>query len=133
MKKRIYLAGSSESADWANAYRQEAASYLPEWDTIDPFKGRTIDGKCALYSPKEVVLRDLKFIDSADALLAEMLLDDYNYIGTSMEIFYASQVRHIPVVVCTQKYQRHYWLRDLAVGVFPDLKECCDYVNAFWG
>ena len=130
--KKIYLAGAGRDGH-AQGYRIAAKSLLPDWQALDPFKGRTINSKCDLYTPHEIVTRDLRMIANADCVLAEMILPDYNYIGTSMEIFYASKILGLPVVVYTDKYQHHYWLRDLTVANFPTLKECCDYVNTFWG
>lgn len=127
----IYTAGAGRQP-FATEWREEAQLLLPDFNLINPFRGKEITQKCELYSPNEIVCRDLIDIQRSKLVLAEMLLDDYFYVGTSMEIMSAAHFYHIPVVLWTDKYKNHYWLRQLCVQIFPSLDECAEYIREFW-
>ena len=136
----IYLAGSKRGSEEGNAisgWRQKAARLLPyESDIRDPFRGKKHlpDGKFddISYTANEIVTRDLKDIRESDVVLAEMVFDDYNYIGTCMEIRAAAEYG-VPVVIwCPKAVAKHYWIEYHTVKSFETLEECCDYINAYW-
>jgi len=97
---------------------------------MSPFRGR---GKCEDRNYKEIVERDLRDIDRAEIVLAEMTQEDHPYIGTSMEIMYAAEVRKIPIVVWTTHLKDHFWIKKYACRTYSTVEEACKYIKEFWG
>lgn len=133
---RIYLAGgATRDPKFAIEWRENVRGLLyPKFTTVSPFRGKNLDasGKWAKYEPNEIVTRDLRDIRSSGLVLVEMVFPDYNYVGTCMEIQAAGDAG-IPVVLWTEHWKNHYWLRFHAVKVLPTLEECCDYIKEYWG
>lgn len=134
----IYLAGSkrgSEPGNKISGWRDNVKTLLPDVELRDPFRGkpRLANGKFKEgYTPNEIVARDIRDICDSDLVLAEMVFDDYNYIGTSMEIRAAAEAG-VPVVMwCPDKVAKHYWIEYHSVKSFETLGECCDYIKSYW-
>lgn len=143
---KVYLSGPIYTADTPEArkatddWRQEADYYLQEnvvnnteIYTIDPCRRKAIyDPK--LFTPNEIVFRDLKDVENADLLLVNInLLGDKLPIGTVMEVMYAWTLQKPVVVVSTDpRIINHPWLIAMSVRIFSDLKEACDYIVEFW-
>lgn len=134
--KTIYLAGTSKKGNsFALEWRKEATQKLNRMDisTINPFRNKVITQDGELYTPNEIITRDLWDIRRSDLVLAEMTQDDCAYIGTSMEIIAASKFYDKPVVVwASDKIATHYWIRALAVHISNDLDECIEYIGGMW-
>ena len=136
----IYLAGSkrgSEPDNKISGWRQKVRKLLPYYVELrDPFRGkkRLPDGNfdTSVNNAREIVARDLQDIRDSDIVLAEMVFDDYNYIGTSMELRAASEYG-IPVVIwCPDAVAKHYWIEYHTVNSFETLEECCNYIKNYW-
>jgi nucleoside 2-deoxyribosyltransferase len=138
----IYTAGGGGlGVEYAHAWRNEAAALLPEFQMVSPFRGGKIEraykgghySGAAVFTPNEIVVRDLQDIKNADMVLAEMRDEQYNYIGTNQEIFYAASLG-LPVVLwTTDKYALHPWLVRHCVRIFTgELDEVCEYVRGYW-
>ena len=131
----IYLAGgATHNPEFAVDWREKASLLLPDYRCLSPFRGKKLDtsGKWDVFEQNEIVMRDLHDISRSRLVLAEMMIDGYNYIGTSMEIRTAAE-RGIPVVMWTEKFSNHYWIRFHTVKCLPTLEECCNYINTYWG
>lgn len=130
-----YLAGSGCNAAWAYKWRGDVCTMLPDITWYNPFRGKDLDahrsGKIK-YNPNEIVTRDLRDIEKCDIIIAEYMVKDYPYIGTSMEVKHAGD-RNIPVVIWSDILGWHPWLQKYSVAVFPILEECCDYIRGYWG
>jgi hypothetical protein len=138
----IYTAGGGGlGVEYAHAWRKEAAALLPEFRMVSPFRGGKIEraykeghySGARVFTPNEIVVRDLQDIKGADMVLAEMRDEAYNYIGTSQEIFFAASIG-LPVVLwTTEKYALHPWLVRHCVKIFTgELDEVCGYVRGYW-
>ena len=133
---KIYLAGTGRKGEvFASGWRLDAKRKFAERgiETIDPFRNKDLSEKCEIYTPNEIVVRDLWDIRRSDLVFAEVTHDDCQYLGTSMEIMAASKFYDKPVVVwASEKAQYHYWLRALAVFISTDFNECVEYVEGMW-
>jgi len=101
--------------------------------TLDPCRKKAIyDPK--LFTPNEIVFRDLKDVDEADLVLVNFnLLPNKLPIGTVMEIQHAWETKKPVVVVSTDpRIINHPWIIAMSVRIFGDLKEACDYIVEFW-
>jgi nucleoside 2-deoxyribosyltransferase len=135
LNNKIYLAGGAKDPKFANEWRKEAHNLLyPMFETLNPFRGREVkeDNTWVPYDANDIVSRDLHDILHADLVLAEMMMPDHNYVGTSMEIRTAAD-SGIPVVLWSDKFHHHYWLQYHSVKCCPTLKECCEYIKRIWG
>ena len=131
----IYLAGSkrgSEPGNRISGWRDRVRKLLPyDTELRDPFRGKDMS-KNDIYTAREIVSRDLQDIRDSDLVIAEMVFDDYNYIGTSMEIRAAAEYG-VPVVIwCPNSVAEHYWIEYHTVKSFETLEECCAYVKSYW-
>ena len=134
MEKTIYLAGSAtRDREFAIKWRVEATTKLENYGfrTLSPFRDRDLNNVPEETTSAEIVTRDLDDIRRSSLVLAEMVFDDYNYIGTSMEIM-AANMLNIPVVVWTDKWKEHYWVKHHAVRCLPTLDEACKYICKYW-
>lgn len=134
--KKIYLAGTGRKGeDFAQEWRVIATERFTAMgiECIDPFRGKKITQRCEIYSPNEIVTRDLWDIRRSDLVLAEMTQFNTPYVGTSMEVIAASKFYDKPVVVwANEQMGSHYWIRALAVHISEDLDECIDYIGGMW-
>lgn len=102
-------------------------------ELINPCRKKAIyDSK--LFTPNEIIFRDLKDIENADLLLVNLnLLGDKLPIGSVMEIMYAWTLQKPVVIVSTDpRITSHPWLIAMSVRIFSDLKTACDYIVEFW-
>ena len=138
----IYTADTVEAKEATDKWRQEVKNYVedlwsPESDLyiqlIDPCRKKLIYNP-KLFTPNEIVFRDLKDVEEADLILVNIqLLGDKLPIGTTMEIMYAWTLRKPVVIVSTDpRITQHPWLIAMSVRIFSDLKEACDYIVEFW-
>jgi len=132
----IYLAGNIQGCtkDEARGWRDQATEFLNGYEikTLDPCRGK--DDFRRRYEPKEIVLRDLRDIDSSSLILAKLELDENSHgTGTSMEIMFA-WLNRIPVVLVTKNkaLARHYWIQAFVTRVFEDLQDALDYIVEYW-
>ena len=153
MKKRIYLAGSirrelldgklSDAVEW----RKEFAKLLSKhgYEAISPMRKKLK----RLGTSSEVVTRDLMDISKSDALIA-LIKKDTSSVGTPMEIFYASYIRGIPVIIiCEEKIASDKlkdrneilankekispWYRYLATSIVENIEEAIEVLDWFFG
>ncbi len=127
--KNIYLCGPimDASGDESKTWRQKAKERLAgKFILLDPmrrnFRDREID------SANEIVEFDLQDIRNAD-----MLLVNYNKasIGTSMEVFYASQaLGKFVIAFSPYSYQdMSPWMVKYCTKILPDLEAALDYID----
>lgn len=130
-ERYLYLAGAADDNHVAiKGWRDQANHDLSDmFITLNPLRGKNPKG---IYTPNEIVVRDISDIQRSSLVFAEMVRDDYNYIGTSMEIRIAADMG-IPVVLwCSGKYASHYWLNYHTVKIFLTYEECVDYIRSYW-
>lgn len=129
-KKKIYLCGPimDEHLGHARAWRESAKEKLVEhFVMLDPmrrnFKDREVD------SANEIVEFDLQDIRDADIVLV-----NYNKasIGTSMEVFFASNILGKFVVAFSPfTFQEcSPWMVRYCTKILPSLEEAIDYLKA---
>jgi len=115
------------SGDESKTWRQKAKERLAgKFILLDPmrrnFRDREID------SANEIVEFDLQDIRNAD-----MLLVNYNKasIGTSMEVFYASQtLGKFVIAFSPHSYQdMSPWMIKYCTKILPDLGAALDYID----
>ena len=141
----IYTQNTPEDREATDGWRLFVRAFFDDYDenrnfpghiatsVIDPCRKKAIyDPK--LFTPNEIVLRDLKDVKDADILLVNFnLIGNKLPIGTVMEIMYAWTVGK-PVVIVSEdsRIVNHPWLIAMSVRVFDDLKTACDYIVEFW-
>lgn len=127
--KRIYLCGPmmDETANNAIEWRQAAHKRLGDNFTIlDPmrrnFKDREVD------SANEIVEFDLQDVRDADIVLVNY---SKNSIGTSMEVFYASNdLKKFVVAFSPFPFKEcSPWMVRFCTKILPSLDEAIDYIN----
>ena len=106
----IYTADTVEAREATDKWRQEVKNYIedlwsPESDLyiqlIDPCRKKLIYNP-KLFTPNEIVFRDLKDVEEADLILVNIqLLGDKLPIGTAIEIMYAWMLKKPVVIVST--------------------------------
>lgn len=140
---KVYLAGAGGlGVEYAEGWRNKLEEAFFEELFINPFRANKLreayksgsyQGENS-FTPNEIVMRDLLDIQRSDVVLAEMRSDDYNYIGTSSEIFYAHSIGKPVVLWTTDKYKLHPWLVHACVKIFTcdDVADACDYIIEQW-
>lgn len=119
----FYLSGAcSESREyycreWRKESKKEIKRRCPESKVINPLEDKDLSVD---YNARKLVEEDLEYVGLSDVIIAEMLLDDYAYIGTSMELFYAFQLG-IPIFVAT-RFENNYFLDYVATETFLSIK-----------
>ena len=152
---KVYLSGPIFTADTPEAREatdgwRNKANHLLLWigcratgygDFVTRFNIQTIDPcrKKAIYDPKlftpnEIILRDLKDVQNADIILAYInLIGDKLPIGTSMEIMYAYTLGKPVIIVSTDpRITEHPWIIAMSARIFSDLDTACNYIAEFW-
>ena len=137
----IYVAGqiSDKNLDKATGWRKEVhewADLRGDIKILDPLVGKKVgDITNRVFTPNEIVLRDLKDIDESDFILANLsdLVADEPLFGTPCEIMYA-WVQGIPVILVTdqKRLQTHYWTNVLCARILPDLTQALAYIEKYW-
>lgn len=99
--ERIYMAGPVQHADdygvgWRQMIKQEYPDRFDWADPLDVYHAGDM-GVEREWTDEEIIVKDLRMIDESDGVLVGW--DDVPSAGTPMEVFYASFVRNIPVVV----------------------------------
>lgn len=133
---RVYIAGGIAGLNAAEV--EERFNYLKDrlvdlgHKVLSPIRGKKLDVEVdQRYEPNEIMIRDLWDISNVDIVIA---CPSYKSIGTFMEIFFASYVRHIPViVVATGHIANHYWCRALAAKILPTVEDAIDYLEDWYG
>ncbi len=127
--KRIYLCGPimDETENKAVEWRQSVHKKLGDNFTIlDPmrrnFKDREVD------SANEIVEFDLQDVRDADIVLVNY---SKNSIGTSMEVFYASNdLKKFVVAFSPFPFKEcSPWMVRFCTKILPSLEEAIDYIN----
>jgi hypothetical protein len=79
--------------------------------------------------PAEIVQWDLRLLQSATAVLADMSIPDRNYIGCVCELVYA-HIGNKPAVVYTGEsgYEQRPWLQYHSTRIFKDRKMAVAYL-----
>jgi len=125
----VYLAGAigHVAPEFAITWRR-AAKYLLEkkgYRVLDPTDGKDLfDPEVHnSYQPEEIVIPDLKMIESSDVILAEMSRTDVPYHGTSMELVYGRMQGKLIYVWggCTS-----YWVQFHADQIFATFGDAID-------
>lgn len=137
-KKTIYLGGNIVALKGKEAIARfkHAKKSLEKlgYKVLSPTRGKTLtskddaDADNYAYEPNEIVHRDLNDIRQADMVIAR---EEEPSIGTAMEICYAREVCHIPVIVISSNpvVQKHYWIRYFASKVVPDIESAVKYIK----
>ena len=141
-RTKVYIAGGigALSPEAVTNYFESVGKKFEELgiEVLSPIRGKVLDvgeinagGEyCRKYEAKEIVLRDEHDIDKADFIIA--MPSDHS-IGTFMEIYRASRMRHIPVIVVTDnpRIASHYWIKECAFKILPTVDEAVDYIKAW--
>lgn len=152
-KPLIYLCGPIQNCtkDQAAGWRDRATELLaPEFETLDPLRdkydpnsteGATFREKnapgtyeasrtAALYSDREIVLRDIEDIRQSRAILRYY---EKPSEGSAHESAYANSMAK-PLVLVTPVEPQHLspWTRWHSVKILPTIDEACAYLKAFW-
>lgn len=102
-------------------------------EVLDPTRGKAVSGEEVgfPYEANEIVHRDEADIDAADVLIARI---EQPSIGTSMEIYRAREICHIPVIVVTSSHlvANHYWIRAKATKIVRTLEEAAEYMRGWY-
>lgn len=131
----VYLAGhiGLEKAEHDMSWREYAAEKLNKEGitTKNPLEGKPTEF-WKDYSPKEIMVRDLKDVAGADLVLACME-EGRTSIGTPSEMFYAYSIG-VPVVLVTKsnEVKNNYWAQGLTVRIFEELDDALKYVIDYW-
>jgi len=107
MKGRVYLAGSihhefmNDKLNEVYKWRDEVSEKLVEngFLPVSPMRNKE-NGRYG--SVKEIVVRDLNDVSKCDAMIVYMKSPLMSG-GTAMEMFYASYILNIPIIVVTTK------------------------------
>ncbi len=127
--KRIYLCGPimDETENNAVEWRQAAHEKLGDnFIILDPmrrnFKDREVD------SANEIVEFDLQDVRDADIVLVNY---SKNSIGTSMEVFYASNdLKKFVVAFSPFPFKEcSPWMVRFCTKILPSLEEAIEYIN----
>lgn len=131
--KTIYLAGSicSDEEDFCRSWRKKATERLARkgFNIYNPISDKSLDKS---YDPDYIFYTDMKMIEKSDILLVEMTREDYSYIGTSMEIFFAHQ-KKMPVYIWGNANKKNYFLRATVKKRFDELDHAIAYLETAWG
>lgn len=135
---KVYLSGPiyPDNREATDAWREQAHGYLNAHsiETLDPCRGKAVY-QYNVFTPLEIVYRDLRDIDHSDVLLVNFnLVGDKIPAGTLMEIQYAWMKQKPCIVVCTDpRLKFHPWILAMSVRIFQTLGEALDYTVNFWG
>lgn len=127
--KTVYLAGAIAKVppEFAVTWRRGARLALERhgYQVLDPTDGKDLfDPEVhTSYKPEDIVIPDLKMIEQADIILAEISRTDVPYHGTSMELVYAQMQGKLVYVWggCIS-----YWVQYHADQVFATLSDALD-------
>ena len=124
----FYLAGPIENANalQKEAWREQAADALHElgFDAISPLGTEAWDKRA-------IVERDLRSIQQSTAMIA-WVPPEIVSIGTAMEIWYASQQLHKPVLVWgQQREEANPWVRHCAYIIHVRLEETLEFIASY--
>jgi len=141
----IYTGNTQEEREATDKWREEVTGYFRNYShqefhysdkqifILDPCRKKAIyDPK--LFTPNEIVFRDLKDVDDSDLIFVNIdLVGNKLPIGTVMEIMYA-WIHKKPVVIVSKdpRILNHPWLIAMSVRMFVDIKEACEYTVEFW-
>lgn len=125
---RLYFAHGFENRKNGKELQKVIESTWEDIELINPFYSRDRNEVLEIdqgirerydVDPKHIVDPDLDLIDSADGLFG--WIDENVEYGTSMEIFYTSEVLNRPVILLvTNKKEKHPWLRYCADYIATD-------------
>jgi len=135
-KIKIYLAGPIAGLEEQQDYRQSIAESLKrvseKFEILDPWEREKLEMPDLTYSEiedpeerkqfaEEIVIRDLKDIQSADVLIAYVFRISS---GTSMEIFWMNRVLRKPVItIYTAKEKLPLWIYIHSTLVFTSRRK----------
>ncbi|MDD2404200.1 MAG: hypothetical protein GX280_00025 [Lentisphaerae bacterium] len=132
-KKTIYLSGPimDEHEGHAREWREAAKVLLgANFRMLDPMRRKFVDRQ--VDSANEIVEFDLQDVRDADIILV-----NYNKpsIGTSMEVFYASQnLGKFVVSFSPFEYQNcSPWMVRFSTKILHDLESAASYINTHFG
>lgn len=121
-KLKIYLAGAiiKESEEFCRSWRDFVKHYLEDKNIkfLDPIKGKDLDKD---YNSKLIYTSDMRMVNKADIILAEMCLKDRPYIGTSMELQEAFREGKT-IFLWGKANKGHYFLETIADEWYDSLE-----------
>ena len=107
--------------DYGKGWRNRLKQDFPGIDWVDPLEKynnqQSVDDINAEWSDEQIVDEDLELIKSCDAVLVHW--QEVPSCGTPMEIVYAREMYHIPVIVQTTVEDPSPWLTAHANAVVP--------------
>jgi len=75
---------------------------------------------------QQLVRQDERMIEKSDFIIAYM---PYPSWGSGMEIYYASKVLRLPVIIITEdKWKNHPWLQSYAYRIFFDAETALSFI-----
>lgn len=128
MKKKIFLSGPirgisrGESLTWRN----NATKLLSDkFEVVHALRGR--EEKETFTDYRSAVIRDLDDVKKADLVLVNDTLDSCSMIGTSMEVFYAFELKK-PVIIFGTAHEKDYFLNYHSHLRTKTLEEACEVI-----
>ena len=139
--KKIYLAGRvtgltpEQANEWRVEFTGKVSGYFecinPLRNQINWFEKNTIiskeDKKNRPMSRRSIIKRDMQDIQKCDILVANGDAER----GTTMEIFYAGYVLHIPVFVFNCE-KHSIWIDEFTTQFFKDIEELAAFLIKYW-
>ena len=127
--KKVFLGGPMKGVDRkaALAWRKEATRLLSKkFKVLHALRGRE---KHETFSDsRAAVVRDLSDIKNSDILLVNDTTKNCSMIGTSMEVFFAHELKR-PVIVFGDAHAGDYWLDYHSHMRVKDLRAACNVLN----
>jgi len=131
-QKVIYLSGgiaglpaSEVEKDFIERTRKLESLGL---QVLSPIRKKALDGDVEhRYDHQEIVIRDMDDIKYSQLMIA---VPSEKSIGTYMEVFAASYVFHIPVIVVATapSITSHFWIKHFAAKIVPTFDEAIEYL-----
>lgn len=110
--------------------------WLMDYEVLDPLRGKVVDDPSKdiehvynekLFTPNEIVHRDLKDVLKSDVLILEMT---HPSIGASCEMMFANEHNKIIFVVSTNPaITEHPWIQSLSTRIFSTTDDAIAYLR----
>lgn len=117
----VYLAGAISKKEeifcrtWRNIIKDDLSD-IENIKIIDPIQGKSLNQE---YDPKEIFTQDIINVRKSDIIVAELMLEDYDHVGTAMEIQDAYVYdRNKEIIIWGDKHKDHYFIRHVANKIF---------------
>ena len=127
-KRNVYLSGPMRGVirEVGLAWRIKATHLLQEYfNVLHAYRGR--EKKETFPDPRGAVIRDLNDIQRSDIIIVNDTMPNVSMIGTSMEIFWANQLKKI-IIVFGREHEKDYFFDYHIHTRTSTLEEACKLV-----